>query len=217
MDYKDGYDWRKICPEAVKKDIIINTIRCGNAADTGRIWQEIAKASEGSYISIAQSGGMISIKTPMDKELAKLHDELAKTRIWYGKEGEFARMRESKFTRKESTLKAERAKLACAPGYMPKGDLVEAIKSGKVKLRDIKKKDLPKELRKMKMEERMQYIQKLIKRREELMKKIKELSKKRDAYIKEKVKELSLKGDPFDIALIKVLRKQAKKKGFKFE
>jgi Mg-chelatase subunit ChlD len=217
MDYDDGYDYRKICTEAVKKDIIINTIRCGNHAETQKIWQEIAKSSEGTYISIAQSGGMVSIKTPMDGELAKLHDKLGKTRLWYGKDKELSKKRELRFAGEAEELKAERCVLACAPGKLSMGDLVDAIRSKSVKLEDIKEEDLPDVLRKMKKEERIAHIEKLIKEREEIAKRIRELSEKRSAYIKEEMKRLSLKGDPFDVAVIKALRKQAEKKGIKFE
>jgi len=72
--------------QAVKKDLIINTVQCGNIASTTPFWQEIAKLSEGSYMAIAQSGNMAAIATPMDSELAALNRRLGTTLVAYGDE-----------------------------------------------------------------------------------------------------------------------------------
>ncbi|MBI3191155.1 MAG: VWA domain-containing protein, partial [Pedosphaera parvula] len=85
MDY-DGPKYSELCQEAVKKDILINTVQCGGLRETTPIWQEIAKLAEGSYVAIAQSGNMTVVETPMDMELAKLNRELGGTFIAYGRE-----------------------------------------------------------------------------------------------------------------------------------
>src|SRR5205809_6352864 len=69
----DGPKYPELCRIAAKKDLIINTVQCGNIAETTPIWKEIAKLSEGSYAAIAQSGGVVVIATPMDDQLAKLN------------------------------------------------------------------------------------------------------------------------------------------------
>src|SRR5438552_7671989 len=58
LDYADGPKYPELCRIAAKKDLIINTVQCGNIAETTPIWKEIAKLSEGSYAAIAQSGGV---------------------------------------------------------------------------------------------------------------------------------------------------------------
>ena len=67
-----------------KKDLIINTIQCGEMAETKPIWQEIAKMSEGSYVGISQSGNVAVIATPLDKELSRLNERIGPTlnSIW---------------------------------------------------------------------------------------------------------------------------------------
>ena len=40
--YKDEPDWKNVCTEAVKGDLIINTVQCGGDAETTRVWKEIA-------------------------------------------------------------------------------------------------------------------------------------------------------------------------------
>ena len=59
MDYLNAPKYPDVCQAAVKKDLVINTIQCGNLTETTPIWQEIAKLSEGSYAAIPQSGNMI--------------------------------------------------------------------------------------------------------------------------------------------------------------
>src|SRR4029077_5816809 len=89
--------------EAANKDLIINTVQCGDMSDTRVVWQEIAKLSEGSYAAIAQSGTMAVVSTPMDKELAKLNERIGETLIPYG---------DSKL---QSEVHAKRAIAAAAP------------------------------------------------------------------------------------------------------
>ena len=57
MDYKDDVKYPVTCEKAVRKNIIINTVQCGDDADCTRHWKEICKRAEGSYAQIAQSGG----------------------------------------------------------------------------------------------------------------------------------------------------------------
>jgi Mg-chelatase subunit ChlD len=66
MDYADGPKYADVCRAAARKDLIINTVQCGDIAETTPIWKEIAKLSEGSYAAIAQSGNMAVVSTPMD-------------------------------------------------------------------------------------------------------------------------------------------------------
>src|SRR5438105_11367508 len=68
LDYADGPKYPELCRIAAKKDLIINTVQCGNIAETTPIWKEIAKLSEGNYSIIAQSGGVEVIATPRDNK-----------------------------------------------------------------------------------------------------------------------------------------------------
>ena len=61
MDYQDDVKYPEVCKKAVKKDLIINTVQCGNMASTTPIWKEIAKLAEGDYVAIAQTGGVAAI------------------------------------------------------------------------------------------------------------------------------------------------------------
>src|SRR6516165_696670 len=153
MDYADGPKYPELCRIAAKKDLIINTVQCGSIAATTPIWREIAKASEGSYAAIAQSGGVAVIATPMDDELATLNKKIGQTLIPYGDAD----------LRREVTAKqafAERAPASAAAdrlsynaktkkGVQSRGELLDALASNEVKLESIDKKDLPAKFQKL--------------------------------------------------------------------
>src|SRR5439155_3384541 len=81
MDYAGEKQYPAICKEAVKKDLLINTVQCGGIVATTPIWKEIAKSSEGEYAAIAQTGNMALVEAPQDKEIARLNGDLGKTLI----------------------------------------------------------------------------------------------------------------------------------------
>ena len=73
-------------------------------------------------------------------------------------------------------------------------------------------------MRKMKPEERAAYVEKKSKELDEIVAQIKELSAKRDAYIKEEVQKKGLDSNKgFDQAVRKSITEQAAKNGFEFE
>ncbi|HSI32821.1 MAG TPA: VWA domain-containing protein [Tepidisphaeraceae bacterium] len=81
MDYKDDRKYPDVCRDAVKKDLIINTVQCGESASTAAVWKEIAKASEGEFAAIGQTGNMAVVSAPQDAELAKLNAKLGTTLV----------------------------------------------------------------------------------------------------------------------------------------
>ena len=222
MDYPNGPKYPDLCREAAKKDLIINTIQCGEMAETKPIWQEIAKLSEGSYVGISQSGNVAVISTPMDKELTRLNERIGGTLIPYG----------------DSTLQAEvHAKYAAAQSapvaamadrltynsktgraMQGRGELVDALNDKTIKLEEIDQKQLPGELQKLDRSELQKRITKARVERSDLQKQIVELSKKREAYIQSENKRLAAegKGDAFDQKVTETLHAQAAKKGISY-
>src|SRR5262249_41752400 len=85
MDYPDDVKYPETCKLAVQRGIIINTIQCGNHAQTRKYWQDICRKAEGSYVQIDQKGGpVVVIDTPFDKDLAKINGDLNRTTLVYG-------------------------------------------------------------------------------------------------------------------------------------
>src|SRR5262249_14192635 len=105
---------------------------------------------------------------------------------------------------------AERAAYQAKAGRAAAYDLLAQMKAGKVKLEELKKEELPDELKKLTVKEQKEYLEKLDKRREELTKKALDLDKQRTDFIaKEQAKQKKQGG--FDNQVLDVLRKQAKK------
>ncbi len=216
VDYKDS------CRSAISNGIIVNTIFCGPfQTGVNTNWKDGADISDGSYMNIDHNRKIVHIKAPQDQEIIKLGKELNKTYISYGKKG--AEMKERQ---KEQDLNAG----SMSPGVMVQRsaakaskqyrntswDLVDAEKEGTVKVEEIAVDELPAEMKNMSGDERKAYVKKKSKEREVIQKKIQELKKEREKFVKGKRIEMS-KDKTLDDAIIGALKKQASKKKYKFE
>jgi Mg-chelatase subunit ChlD len=218
VDYADDVKYPVTCKKACEKGIIINTIQCGGDGECQKHWKEICKLAEGSYAQIAQSGGVVAVATPYDKELAEINAKLTRTTLVYGR-------REAKKAANEkldgaralpAPAAADRAAFAARTHRVAAFDLLDDVKSGKVKLENIKKEELPAEMRKMDLKQQKEYLDKLDKERAELRKKALELDKKRAEHIKKELEKRAKKDgkdakDSFDNQVLETLRTQAKK------
>ncbi len=220
-EYEEVPTYDKTAEEAIKKGIYINTILCGGNQQTRNVWIEIADAAEGSFFAIDQSGGVSDISTPYDAELAKLNSEMVGTVLIYGESEEIAAGEKLKAGAdiSEPRSAASRAVYAAESGKAIGGgkDLVaDADEEGKL-LRELKDEELPEEMREMTQEQREKYIADNKAKRDETMKQIKELSDKRNQYIKSELEKTKDKKEGFDIKVIDALKEQAEKKGITYE
>jgi Mg-chelatase subunit ChlD len=222
MDYPNGPKYPDLCREAAKKDLIINTIQCGQMAETKPIWQEIAKLSEGSYVGISQSGNVAVISTPMDKELTRLNERIGATLIPYGDSKLQAEVHAKYAAAKSAPVSAMADRLTynskTGKAVQGRGELVDALNDKTLKLEEIDQKQLPTELQKLDRSEQRKRIAKARDERGDLQKQIVELSKKREAYIQSENKRLAAegKGDAFDQKVTETLHAQAAKKGITY-
>ncbi|HMC63494.1 MAG TPA: vWA domain-containing protein [Gemmataceae bacterium] len=212
---------KAVAESATGKGIIINPIYCGGVNDSdAQDWKQFAAFSGGRFASIDQNRGTVAIATPMDKELASLSEKISTTYLCYGEMG-----REKAANQVAQDANAKQLSLAAAAtrGTSKGGglyrnsewDLVDRCKEDpKFDVRKVADKDLPENMRKMKPDERVAYVKKKAAEREDIKKKIAELSKKREAYVKEQMKKNPSKADKaFDAALRATLREQAQTKG----
>ena len=222
MDYPNGPKYPDLCREAAKKDLIINTIQCGEMAETKPIWQEIAKLSEGSYVGISQSGNVAVISTPMDKELSRLNERIGATLIPYGDSKLQAEVHAKYAVAASAPVSAMADRLTynskTGKAVQGRGELVDALNDKTVKLDEIDQKQLPAELQKLDRSELQKRIAKARDERADLQKQIVEVSKKREAYIQSENKRLAAegKGDAFDQKVTETLHAQAAKKGISY-
>jgi hypothetical protein len=220
MDYPDDVKYPVTCKKACEKGIIINTIQCGNDAACQKFWKDICVKAEGSYVQIAQDGGVAPVATtPFDKRLGELNDALARTTLAFG-DAPVQRLAEAK-TRgalaAAAPEKAERAAFNAKNSQAAAYDLLDSIKQKKVKLEELKKDQLPEQLKNKSLEEQKKYLAELDKKRAALNKEVLELDKKRSDYIAQKQAEQSAKGKAgFDGQVLDILRSQAKRSNIEY-
>jgi Mg-chelatase subunit ChlD len=214
MDYKDDVKYPVTCKKAIEKGLVINAIQCGTDPECTRVWKDIAAKSEGSYAAIPQSGGVVAIATPYDRELGELNTKLARSTLVYGDSPK--REEDGRKLTAATTLPAAeaagRAGFSAKSGMAASYDLLDSIKAKKVKLEDVKESELPDELKKLKtLKERKEYLDKIEKERAEINKKILDLDKKRDAHIKQELAKKGKEGkDSFDAQVLEMISKRRK-------
>jgi hypothetical protein len=215
---------KDVAQMALKKDIIINTIYCERGRQflpEAKGWEDFARMAEGRYAPINMRRGTVAIAAPQDKKLQELSSKLNTTYVAYGT----AEHRQFK----AQNQAAQDANAARAPGAgagraATKGgalyrnsdwDIIDRMKDDpKFDITKIPEAELCDELRKLKPEERMAYIQKKKTEREAIQKEIVELSAQRAKYISEEMKKKATAGEKaLDDAIRGTLREQANKKG----
>ena len=187
LDYADDVKYPEVCQQAAKRDLIINTVQCGGIVQTTPIWHEIAKLSEGSYVAIAQSGNMAVIVTPMDAALAELNRKVGATLVAYGNAAARRSLAAKQVAAEAAPASVSADRLAFNARYgvavQGEGELLDSLSSGKVKLTELKKDQLPAEWQTLSDAELKAKIEKQQKERAELQAQIVKLSKERDDYI----------------------------------
>jgi hypothetical protein len=212
---------KAVAESAVRKGFVINTIFCGSPLDpVAPGWREFARLSEGRFAAIDQDRGTVTVATPHDRELAELSVKLNGTYCFAGKDGKA--LADNQRKQDENALQLDRATAASraeskAGGLYRFGgqDLVERLRrEPKFDVKKLAAEELPEELRKMKPDEREKHLKKLAAQRDEIQKRINELAKKREEYIREELKNRPGAADKaFDEAVKGALREQAKAKG----
>jgi hypothetical protein len=221
--------YTKTVPEIIKKDIVVNAIYCGRpGTEEERTWREVAGLADGQYTVIDLSGGVVTVATPMDKELMELSQKLNGTYVEFGREGADRKENQARQDANAAgrgapaapaATAAERAVAKAGAVYHNSSwDLVDASKDKAFKIEEVKNEDLPKEMQGMTLEQKKAHIAQKAKEREELQKKINELGKKRQEFIAAEIKAKGLTQDKaFDEAVRKAVREQAEKRGLQFE
>jgi Mg-chelatase subunit ChlD len=216
MDYQDDVKYTDTVREAAERGIVVNTVQCGNSESTRAIWAAIADNTRGSYAAIQQDGGMLQIAAPMDDEINRLNAALSATVVPYGE----AEQVES--TRRKASMAAAAPAAASASrhAYLGKkgggvvtgrGDLVDDVKSGRVKLESLKPSELPAELRDLDTAERKVVLAKQGAERAKLQARLDHLVRERGEYVRreeEKRREAG-SGAGFDGEVMRAVKAQA--------
>lgn len=219
VNYKDA------CRAAAEKNITVSTIHCG-AYQTGvdTMWADGAKLADGSYMNIDADHVEPHIDAPQDERLAELNKQLNSTYCAYGE----AEQRESALARQEAqdsnaagaapSVAISRFKSKASRLYRNADwDLVDAVNEKKVDLATLDKQKLPESLREMSSAELTAHVEKLAAKRADIQKQIKQLSKKRGAFVAaERAKLAETEVDALDDAIVETVREQAAAQSFEF-
>jgi len=222
LDYPDDVQYPETCKLAARRDLIINTVQCGNDSSTTPIWEEIARRAEGAYVRIDQSGGMVAMTTPYDADLTRLNAAIGTTLIPWGTAEKRAWVMAKQGYAEAAPAPAAAARLAynsaTAKIVQGGGDLIDALHANETTLAEVASEALPENMRSMSNEERDRYVAQQAARRREIQRSIDELIAKRTAFVEEERRRLIAagKGDAFDLKVQDILRAQAERKGIRY-
>lgn len=227
MDYQDDVKYPETLAAALKKDILVNTIQCGQSTSTTSQWERIAGLGQGRYFQVEQAGSAIAIATPFDKKLAELSEQLDETRLYYGTPEEKAKqeqkLKAGKKLHTASSLESRARRAAFnssesgKSNFLGEGELVDDVATGRVDISSVERDNLPESLQAMAPAEQEAVIAKKAKHRDELQRKIRDLSAQRSSYLKEKVEKRGGASASLDYKLYSTVREQAEEKGMKYD
>ncbi len=214
LNYKDA------TIAAKEKDIVVNTIFCGNYEQgITTKWKDGAVSTGGEYMAIDHNRQVVHIETPYDKVIIQLNSKLNKTYVSYGAMGASKVATQSSQDNEAYGLHEEVAvKRAVSKSSRlynnAKWDLVDASEEDEFDVSTLNEKDLPKELRNKSTKEIEKYIAGKKAERTKIQKEIQELNKKRQAYIAKNQKQQ--KGE-LENAMLNAIKNQASNKNYKWE
>jgi len=227
MDYRNDVKFPATLERAKQKGIVVNTIQSGQNHSTAPVWQNIAQLGDGEYFQVENSGNAVAVATPFDKKLSELAASLEQTRLYYGD----AEAKKNQKLKNEATSKLhdELSEAALArratynattsgeSNFLGKGELVDAISSGRVELDDIDKDDMPASLQALAPEEQMEVISDQARRRDKIKSDIKKLSESRSDYIRQEITAQGGASESLDEKIFGAVKEQAKQKGLIYE
>ena len=215
LNYKDAV------ANAKEKDVIINTIFCGNYQQgINTSWKNAAKMTGGEYMAIDHNRHVVHINTPYDDVIIKLNSRLNRTYISYGAIGaskmEMQLAQDDNAMEMEEAVAVKRAVSKSSRFYENSSwDLVDASKNKEFDVSRIKKEQLPEELKNKSEEEILSFIKEKKSERNQIQQEIQELNTKREAFIAKNQKENST--GELENAMLEAIKKQAEKKNYKWE
>jgi len=227
MDYPNELKYPATLEVAAARGIVVNSIQCGEYAETTRPWQQIAQLAGGRFFQVDQSGGAVAIATPFDDRIASLSRALDETRLYYGsaeeKDRQQARQLAAEKLHRESSpaAQAKRASFNASKSgdrnFLGDGELVDDVASGRVKLEEIVTTELPEPMQAMSPTEQQDVIETRARQRSELKQKLQALAAERKDYLDTKVSEMGGADSSLDYQIFGAVKEQAGKIGLKYD
>lgn len=217
-----GINYKEAINDAMKNDIYVNTIFCGNSAEgINTFWKDGADYGKGKYFNIDSNQSVRYVATPYDDEISKYNLQINTTYIGYGSKGFEKKMNQEKQDKNAKAVSsanyAERAVSKSKAVYKNESwDLVDKTKDDATALSKIKKEELPTELQNKSAAELKAIVAEKTKQRETIQKKIGELAKNRQQYIDSETKKTKTQDDLGDAIKTSIIS-FAKVKGYTVE
>lgn len=214
-------NYQLACAEAKRKNIIVNTIFCGNFQEgINTYWKSGADLTSGTYSSIEQNSKTVFIPSPYDDKIDQLNTQLNNTYIEYGREGrEKKEAQISQDAASESYGAANKVNRAVSKSthvYKNKSwDLVDAAEDESFDVTKVSKDQLPEPMKNMTDDQKKTYVKQKTDEREKVKTEIQELNKKRTEYLLAQKKSEST--EMLDKSMINAIKSQAEKKNFSFK
>ncbi|NJB70924.1 hypothetical protein GGR42_001386 [Saonia flava] len=215
LNYKDAVT------NAKEKDIVVNTIFCGNYEQgINTDWKNGATITGGEYMAIDHNRKVVHIATPYDNVIIKLNGRLNRTYISYGAAGAAkmsmqAEQDENAYVMEEAVAVKRAVSKSSRMYNNSSWDLVDAVDDKEVDLSKLKDDELPSELKGKSESEIATYVQEKKRERSKIQEEIQELNTKREAFILKNQKE-DAKGE-LENAMLNAIMKQAAKKNYVWE
>lgn len=228
---KDDWNFKHWAKRAKDKHIVVNTVRCGQDAQTEVAWRHVARLTDGTFDTIDQSGGMVAVATPYDAELAKVNAELASKTLYTGRAEVQAENRAradamaslapeaaaERISYMKKTRAAKKPAGAAAPAMESSapeavGGAVDLV-AAPATLASVKDDELPSELKGLSKEAQAAKVKQLAEEKKALEAKAAKLAEDRDSWVS---KNASEKEDAFDANVMKGVKAQAAKHGLTY-
>ena len=214
--------YKEVCTEILKKDVIVNTIYCGDYQQgINEFWKDGAACSNGAYFNINSNDKITSIATPYDDEIFRLNQSLNGTYVSYGFSGNLkkeSQLREDNNALNQNiSVASERAIVKSKGSYNNASwDIVDAYRADSTSILDLEEEAMPAELIGKSDDDIKKYIADKTIERSTIQAEIVQLALLRDDFItKEKAKLIeSGKKDDFGSAMSKSIKEKGKEKGF---
>ena len=214
-------NYRDAVTNAKEKDVIVNTIFCGNY-DQGinSNWKNGAILTGGEYMAIDHNRQVVHIETPYDDIIIKLNSKLNKTYISYGSLGR-SKIRaqadqDANAMEVAEGVAVKRAVSKSSRLYSNSSwDLVDASEDDEFDVSKLKKDALPEELKGKSTKEIESFIQEKKSQRAKIQHEIQELNTKRKAYIA-KNQQADATGE-LENAMLEAIQKQAARKNYTWD
>lgn len=213
-------DYRDATSQAKEKDVVVNTIFCGNF-DQGisTSWKDGAVRTGGDYMAIDHNQDIVYVETPYDDAIMKFNQKLNGTYVAYGYMGR-SKLAAQSAQDTNATVMAEEVAVKRAVSKSSRlyknssWDLVDAVEEDAEVIEKLEAEQLPEEFKGKSKEEIKQLVTEKKEERTKIQAEIQKLNAKREAYIAEQ--QTSQKGE-LENAMIEAIKKQAQRKNYSWE